>query len=72
MEITTININSHKVDKETNRYMYLILSTFSHLFIKTFQNCCKPGPLHKTKGRIARILKHVNKGKVIAYEQRKC
>lgn len=33
--------------------MYLILSTFSHLFIKTFQNCGKPGPLQRTRERIA-------------------
>lgn len=33
--------------------MYLILSTFSHIFSKTFQNCCKPGPFQITTGRIA-------------------
>lgn len=36
--------------------MYISLSTFSHLFIKTFQNCGKPGPVQRTRGRIAIML----------------
>lgn len=45
--------------------MYLILSTFSHIFIKTFQNCCKPGPLQRTRGRIAiRLLISKNAGEL--------